>query len=95
MSERDVGAVFAFPFAVIDAALGEFLRAEAARDGTQWRWAQRTSGSSTHTIVQGGTEVFSILVRTMSAIREKARALGIVPTAPKEDRSTAQAAGAI
>jgi hypothetical protein len=83
MSEQTAAAVLPYPFAVMDAALGEFLHAEADREGAQWRWTLRTSGSSVHTIMQGEIEVFRVLLRAMSASRSS---LVLESAAPSFDK---------
>jgi hypothetical protein len=83
MEEQTAAAALAYPFTVMDAALGEFLRVVAANDGAEWQWKQRTSGSSIHAIMQGKTEILRILVRSMSTSRSSLVLEAAIPSFDK------------
>src|SRR5215510_12755818 len=77
--------VCTYPFLVVDAALAAYLEA-ALIGGYSPRWAQQTSGSSIHRVIdRDNHEVFYIQVRAMSAT-ETSLVIRVAPQYGRNDR---------
>ena len=64
MSEEAAGVIVAYPYAVVDAAVAEFLRQQYG--ALTRRWVQFSSGSSHHFVSSGRTKVFEVAVRSIA-----------------------------